>query len=100
MLTASLGKFAGCVDSDGRAYTWGYGSYWQLGTGKTVDGGLPQQVLLLCSSCSHLAFVLYCFVQQYQGAAVYRCQILIQAVFQALPVGMPVQLAIIYIFLQ
>lgn len=38
--------FAGCVDSDGRAYAWGYGSYWQLGTGKTLDGGLPQQVAL------------------------------------------------------
>lgn len=40
--------FAGCVDSDGRAYAWGYGSYWQLGTGKTLDGGLPQQVALRC----------------------------------------------------
>ncbi|KAL3157516.1 hypothetical protein ABBQ32_011978 [Trebouxia sp. C0010 RCD-2024] len=35
---------SGCVDTDGRAYTWGYGSYWQLGSGKTLDAGLPQQV--------------------------------------------------------
>ena len=40
---------AGCVDMDGNAHVWGYGSYWQLGTGKTQDAGQPQQV--------HSAFV-------------------------------------------
>ena len=25
-------------------YTWGYGSYWQLGTGQTLDAGLPHKV--------------------------------------------------------
>ncbi len=34
----------GCVDANGMVYTWGYGSYWQLGTGQTLDAGLPKKV--------------------------------------------------------
>lgn len=35
----------GCIDANGVVYTWGYGSYWQLGTGQTLDAGMPQKVL-------------------------------------------------------
>lgn len=34
----------GCIDANGAVYTWGYGSYWQLGTGQTLDAGMPQKV--------------------------------------------------------
>ncbi len=34
----------GCIDTNGMVYTWGYGSYWQLGTGQTLDAGMPHKV--------------------------------------------------------
>lgn len=45
-----LGAVSGCVDVDGNAYTWGYGAFWQLGTGSNADQGQPQQVGSSCSS--------------------------------------------------
>ena len=71
----TFGNLAGCVDSDGRAHAWGYGSYWQLGTGKTVDEGLPQQVSLLCSSL---------LTAISRGSCMQLAQFDFQAVFQAL----------------
>ncbi|DBB10173.1 TPA: hypothetical protein ACH3X3_001750 [Trebouxia sp. C0006] len=35
---------SGCIDANGMVYTWGYGSYWQLGTGQTLDVGMPHKV--------------------------------------------------------
>lgn len=43
---------AGCVDENGYAYTWGYGAFWQLGSGKNADQAQPRQVG--CAKLCHL----------------------------------------------
>lgn len=40
----TFGCCTGCIDSDGNVHTWGYGAFWQLGTGKNADQGQPLQV--------------------------------------------------------
>lgn len=37
-------SYSGCIDSNGRVYTWGQGSFWKLGLEKDVDVWYPQQV--------------------------------------------------------
>lgn len=82
--------YAGCVDANGFAYTWGYGSYWQLGTGKTLDAGLPQKVqpkyehlFALMSPCVKVSCVQTLAVihrmQGMTGIALHSCHLKLQA---------------------
>ena len=68
----------GCIDADGNVYTWGYGAFWQLGTGKNADQGQPQQVhrvlqhmSILHSIALFLPFLLPCiYTRQADSSAV------------------------------